>query len=395
MGRKSGSIHQVVKSHNCRKDLKTLIFDPILSGHHLEYLHHLYVGASEKSDCDYIFAVPERQWAEIKNKFYWKSAKNVEWFMLDDDECAVVHQGSLSKQCWKLSCLIKRTLLKTNADSVFLVTLASAIPVLPFIIPKDVTIAGIIYKIYLRSKQSFLRKFIDRVRYAIMARSHKIKNVFILNDLNSAMRLNKIYSTEKFIPLPDPVPDVSVNNLKDLRQELGISSEKKVFLHFGAMNHRKGTIEILKALCGMSQTTHSDKVFIFAGRVDDGIKQHFYDKVDFARSRGANIIVKDEFCEYEYLNNLCYTADSILIPYLLTDLSSGVIGYAAVHRTPVIGPASGLIGDLIRDNNLGVVLDKITAESLADAITEFNPVAISSDYAARNRLDAFYSTILN
>ena len=79
----------------------------------------------------------------------------------------------------------------------------------------------------------------------------------------------------------------------------------------------------------------------------------------------------------------------------MTDLSSGAIGYAAVHEKPVIGPASGLIGDLIRDNNLSVVLDNITAETLSEAIIKFKPVKINTDYAIRNRIDAFYSTIMS
>ena len=101
------------------------------------------------------------------------------------------------------------------------------------------------------------------------------------------------------------------------------------------------------------------------------IKADFYHLADKARSTGANIIVRDEFCEYGYLNDLCHTADCILIPYLFTDLSSGALGYAAVHHTPVIGPASGLIGELISDNSLGECVDKISAETLKKPFVSF------------------------
>lgn len=374
--------------------MRTLVFEPTLTGHHLEYLHHLYVGASKKSSCSYIFAVPEKQWLDVKNKFQWNSVKNIAWLMLDDEECKDAQSGSLIRQSWHIPKLIKKTIVRSGADSIILVTLSNSIPVLPFIVSRNIQISGIIYKIYLRAKQSILRKFIDRIRYSVMARSHKIKDVFILNDSRSAVELNRIYSTNKFVPLPDPVPEVNVCELRDLRQELGINPEEKIFLHFGAMDSRKGTIEILNALCIMPTDTISDKVFVFAGRVGESIRQSFYCKVDAARKHGANIIVKDEFCSYEYLNNLYYTADCILIPYLLTDLSSGAIGYAAVHRKAVIGPASGLVGDLIRDNHLGMTLDKITAETLADAIINFKPVEVNTDYAVHNTVDAFNSTIL-
>ncbi len=377
--------------------MRVLIFEPSLSGHHLEYLQHLYNGAVGRLDCEFVFAVPHEEWSRMKGKCSWPEARNISFLMLDDSECQGLGGGSMLAQSWKVSRYVRRIARQCDADRVLLISLAGAIPFLPILLPNRVKLSGIIYKIYLRAPKHGLRKWLDKVRYTIMAHGRSMGKVFILNDQRSAKELNLSYNSDKFISLPDPVPNIVVSALRNLRQDMNIQPDSKMFLHFGAMDERKGTLEILKALCLMTKDELADKVFVFAGRVGQKIKADFYHLADKARSTGANIIVRDEFCEYGYLNDLCHTADCILIPYLFTDLSSGALGYAAVHHTPVIGPASGLIGELISDNSLGECVDKISAETLKKAICEFsyNANDCFSKYAEDNSSLQFVNTIID
>lgn len=377
--------------------MRILIFEPSLSGHHLEYLQHLYNGAVGRPDCEFVFAVPREEWSRMKGKCSWPEAGNVSFFMLDDSGCQGLGCGSMLAQSWKLSRYVKRIVHQCDADRVLLISLAGAIPFLPIILPSRVKLSGIIYKIYLRAPKHGVRGWLDKVRYNIMAHGHSMGKVFILNDPRSTEKLNLSYHSDRFISLPDPVPAIDASVLRNLRPDMDIQSDTKMFLHFGAMDERKGTLEILKALCLMTKEEHAGKVFVFAGRVGQKIKAEFYHLVDKACSEGANIKVRDEFCEYDYLNDLCHTADCILIPYLFTDLSSGALGYAAVHHTPVIGPASGLIGELINDNRLGVCVDKISAEKLKKAICEFSYNANDgfSKYAEDNSSGQFINLIID
>ena len=84
-----------------------------------------------------------------------------------------------------------------------------------------------------------------------------------------------------------------------------------------------------------------------------------------------------------------------MIPYKLTDLSSGALGYAALFGKPVIGPSSGLIGELIIDNKLGISLDEIKAESIAKTINDFRNISIHTSYVENNSINAFCKTILD
>ncbi len=373
--------------------MRVLIFEPSLSGHHLEYLQHLYNGAVSRLDCEFVFAVPHEEWSRMKGKCSWPEAENVKFVMLDDSACKAIETGSMLAQSWKLSKMIRRIALEYKVNEIFLITLAGAIPFLPLILSSKIKISGIIYNIYLRAPKNGLRGLIDKFRYWVMSHNRSMSKVFILNDPNSMNALNEIYHTNKFINLPDPVSQIDLADITDLRSDMGISPDKKVFLHFGAMEKRKGTLEILKALCLMTKGELADKKFIFAGRVGQEIYDDFYRLIDIARTNGADIFIRDEFCSFEYIHSLCRTADCLLIPYTHTSQSSGVLGYAAVHRKPVIGPGDGLIGELIKDNKLGITISKVNPENIAKAITEFNKCLISCDYAKENSVEHFIDVI--
>ena len=138
--------------------MRTLIFDNVLSGHHLEYLNHLYIGAVECKDNEFVFAVPKNGWEQIRNKCEWPKADNIRWVMLDDEECRKASQGSMLSRCFKLSRLIKKIAIKANVDHIKLISLAGVIPFLPLMLPKNIKLSGIIYKIYLRAQKSGFRR---------------------------------------------------------------------------------------------------------------------------------------------------------------------------------------------------------------------------------------------
>ena len=365
-----------------------------LTGHHLEYLHHLYIGASCRKSDDYIFAVPEREWKEVKDKKDWPKASNIKWIMLNDDKCHEVQIGNQLTMSFKLSRFIKLIAIKEHVDKIILISLAPVVPFLPLFLPSKIKISGIIYKIYLRAARSRLSRVIDWIRYTVMAKNKGIEKILVLNDRKSAEDLNKIYKSNKFTSLVDPVPTNVNINLEDLRYKFDIPQESIVFIHFGAMTERKGTLEILRSLQLFSHDELSQRCFIFAGKVAQDIRHEFYLLVDIVRSKGGQIIVKDEFCSYGFLYSLCHTGDCILIPYKLTDLSSGVLGYAAVFQTPVIGPSSGLIGELIKEYGFGDALDDINPIRLKEAILGFQPYALNTVYAERNTVDTFIDCIL-
>jgi hypothetical protein len=211
--------------------------------------------------------------------------------------------------------------------------------------------------------------------------------IYTLNDVGSAKRLNDIYQTANFYYLPDPVPSINKECVKNVRQDLGIKPSDKMYLHFGGLSERKGTLVILEAITKMNPDELSDKVFVFAGVIYDRLKERFY-ALKKTLDKKARIIVYDEYCPYALINDLCESCDVILIPYQNTSQSSGVIGYASFFNKPVIGPSRGLLGRLVKEYDMGATLDEINADSIRKAVCKKVP-AHSCNYHKSHTVSDF------
>lgn len=373
--------------------MKTLIFEPAVSGHHLEYLHHYYVGALARPNEKYVFIVT-RKFDEVKDKYEWKSSDNIIIQYIDpkyDNKLSAKNPYVLG---WNTSLVLRDYVKELKPDNVILTMLMQFIPFICFLLPSSVKVRGIMYKIYLYEvkEMSKLHLFAERFRFFVASISKTIESIFVLNDEDSAKEFNRLYKTDKFHFIPDPVPEVDLKKCKNLREELSIPKRNKIFLHFGGLDKRKGTLDILKAIDISAEKDLSNMTFIFAGRIKGTLHDEFYPLYDRLRQK-AHIVVFDEFCSYELLYNLCFSCDVVLMPYQLTSLSSGVLGYASVFDKPVVGPASGLIGNLISTYNLGITLKDVTATGICETFKLEN-ITHGSKYAHINQVDNFIKAIM-
>ena len=334
--------------------MRTLIFDSSVTGHHLEYLHHYYMEAIGHTDEEYVIMVPN-DFIKVKKEYEWPYGSNISFvYILEEDE-KLLKETNFYKLGWNTSKILQRAVRNIKPDRVLLTMLMQFIPFIIFLLPRNVRVRGIMYKIYLYEvhRMGKLRLAAERLRFWLAARSSKIEQIFVLNDEDSARTFNTLYSTSRFRSLPDPVPSVDFSKVKSVREELGVSPVEKLYLHFGGLDGRKGTIDILKSIIASKKGELKDSCFVFAGRINKNTLNDFYDLLSVAKEK-TRILVFDQFCSYDFLWNLCYSCDVILMPYHLTSLSSGILGYAAVFNKPVIGPDNGLIGNLIKKYELGI-----------------------------------------
>ena len=348
-----------------------LIYDDILSGHHQEYLTHLYNGANsiKSKDVSFIFVVPQtiKQTDNILNRNF---NNNISIDYLSSEEIIKTESKWYLISSLNKSIILRKYIKKHNVDEVFLVTLCHPMPLLPLFMPHGVKVSGIIYRIYFYeyNKLRFIRKIKDYIENLVIAKSDVIDTPYVLNDNSATCYYNHFFKTNKFRKLVDPILPLSTEP-QNLKNELSILPCENTFLHFGYMTKRKGTIKILDAL--LLCKNYKNKVFIFAGIVGDDIKSEFYSKISELINKGVKIIIFDEFCSYEKLCNLCYTADCIIIPYSNISYSSGVIGYASLFNKTIIGPKFGLPGKLISRNKIGITIDTNKVKSIALAIDSF------------------------
>ena len=169
---------------------KILIFEDTLSGHRLEYLNHIYEGATEKPDVKFIFAVPS-DFIKIKDKLIWNKAENVVFHFFKKDE--INKKTSAISNSFYKSRLVKKIVLEYSIDEVFLISLMHFLPFITFLIPSRVKISGIIYLIYLyRWKySSIVLKIQDYTKYLLLSKRNNFKRIFLLNDKSAPLFLNK------------------------------------------------------------------------------------------------------------------------------------------------------------------------------------------------------------
>jgi glycosyltransferase involved in cell wall biosynthesis len=369
-----------------------LIFEHSLSGHRFEYICHIFNKAVLQPTVNFIFALPKLP-LELRSVINFEGYQNIELIVIGDTP----KSAGLFLSSLRMTKSIRNIVKKHKVTDVFLPSFTSFLPFIGIML-NNVSISGIIYTMYLYEwkEKTWIIKMKNVLIYTILARRKIFKNIYLLNDTISVRYINKIYRTNKFSFLPDPFHNMSDDNLSSIRGELDINDDVQVFLHFGALSERKGTLEILKGIKLMDERSLENKCFIFAGKVVESIKTEFYSLLSEVTER-TQILCFDKFCDYSFISALCVSSDYLLMPYKVTTQSSGVIGYAAKYNIPVIAPRENLIGRLVRQYELGYTITLPDAYYIANFLNDIGSIKhkdISKTYLKANSIESFKDVIM-
>ena len=373
---------------------KILVFETNTGkgGHHLEYVHHLYMNAISKANLSFVFAVSEKI-RDAGKELEWPVSDNIQMDFISEERISNIRQCGRVRGCVMNAILLKEYVKKHNPEEVFLISLINFMPILPFILPSSVRCSGIIYKIYLYlwKESSVLKKLANVFIYSIFAKCKFFSRVFILNDSSSSVYLNRLYKTNKFCYLPDPIVNYFWTET-DIRKKYQIDATTKVFLQCGILSSRKFSLEVLEAL---KYVDAKGLCFVFAGKVSSDIKEEFYSLVN-ELSSSHQIIVEDDYLSYDLMFSLLKNADYVFTLYRETSLSSGFIGHAANFSRPVISRPDGLIGKLVKKNHLGYIVKSMDSKSLAQSILYIlhKSNTINSDYVKTHSPISFAQFII-
>lgn len=369
---------------------KILIFDKFVTGHNMEYLHHLYMGGVDRSEHQYFIAVP-KAFVQEKGKLEWPKANNIHFCYLPD---SIGLERKQTKTFFSDVKILSDLIRQNDINEIFFVNWTS--PLVYWFLPSTVSISGITYVVYLYlwDKLSFATKVKKVVKELMLVLNPRVKRNFVLNDPVAARYLSQLYKSNIYFNLPDPV-FIRDYVAKDVRSDLQIAKEKKIILFFGNLSYRKGTMTILDSISLLSKEDVSKYHFIMAGRLSDEIKGKFYEKFNRIKETKPITLIEG-FCSYEQINDLCYTCDILLAPYNGTAQSSGIIAYAAHYRKPVIVPDEGLLGRLVKRYELGWAVKNLTAKKLYEAYSaQCMSGEKAKEYEKDNSITNFVSSILD
>ena len=354
-------------------DMKILIYTNCLEGHNLEYIHHIYVGASKENDKFFLFLIPE-EFKKKKIMMEWPEANNIFFDFISQEQTEKCNRNKyfhfLGTQTYSAR-LLARKIKQHEPDHVFM-DIDQGIPYLDLFLGcnQKTRISCICYRIipYEWKTLPLIKKIIEWLTYHVILKRSRYQTVFLLNNRKYLDLYNNKFHTDKYRYLTDPVT-TDVNLGKNLREEFNIPPSSKVFIHLGVMGRHKGTLNILDAIRMLSDDESKDLYFIFAGKIGDEMKDEFYEKYNALKSY-RNILVYDKFCKYEFFSSLYKTCDYVLFPYTPRPNSSGLLGNAALYGKPVITTDGGAMGDIVREYHLGYLMPNNSSFSIYNAIRE-------------------------
>lgn len=377
---------------------KYLIHTDTISGHQLEYIHHLYMDAVLHPDDSFIFVLPQK-FKHDSACFEWPTSNNIKILILKEGE-ETTQNCNLLKKGWINSRVIGKYAKNYKVTDVIAISIMAYLPFLPLFLNGNVHFSGIVYRIYLYEwkEESLSMKIQDVIKYWIMSRFRVFYRIYMCNDSASAQCLNRIFRTNKYRYIPDPVASLADYTGQSIREELNIIASKKILLHIGSMDSYKNTLAIMRSLL-MLDIEKSDKIaVILAGRVIPSIRKEFdflYKQVEHK----IQIIFLEGYLSFERLADLFVTCDYVLVPYNVKSQSSGIVGHSAFYGKPVIAVQGGIIGKMVRKWHLGHLLyqssDISICQFISDIVEKPSCTTKGNTYLDSHSVEMFCKTIFS
>ena len=358
--------------------IEYLFYDSSSSGHHCEFFENIIYSLNDyQSSRSAILASPSLK--NRLNDFKYKIGSEINLMYLHSDEInSISNTKGRVKKGFKEVKIVESYLTKYKVKH--LIFLNFGIQMIPLGFFKSLPTISI-QGIYLQNI-SFVRRGIDleekrkilvrRLRQIInlklMLSNKKVSKVFILNDKKATNYLNKVFHTDKFEMLYDPLPANSLGiKLKNW------NSEFFEFSFVGMIQKRKGIIEFLNALLEIKNDLPRKIRVNFLGLNSDDPTYHWsvLSLIQNLDSKMINFRFYNKFIEYEDLNNGIYNSDCILAVYRNHFYSSGMLAHSCKHKIPLIVSKSGFLGEYVTENKLGLSVNPDDPQSYSKAILTF------------------------
>jgi len=367
---------------NYKKNI--LIYEPADTGHHPEFINNLwtYLKNSPPIDKKILFAIHPK----IVELYNLESTKiqNVEIILV------LKYYSNFSE--------IKNLANRLLATDVIIMTLNPLFMSLAFDRFKF-NITGIVFNPFNTNYENYsiYKRFYKELLYLIVSRRNRIKRIFILNDLRSAVFLNNRYKVNKYMYLPDPIPFYKKEKLPS--SIILLIKKRTTILHFGTMSDRKGTQIILDSIELLPPEYMKDLAFLFIGKpCNKNFKDKINEKILLYKKiyPSINIYYYSDFVSVGMMEAYFEISDLVLIPYISNNMSSGVLGHAVKYNKPIVS-GKGLLGEIVCDNNLGFSIN-VSKNAIRDVIVEFlkyGKVINGESYVNEHSIENFSKIILN
>ena len=356
--------------------MKNLVFDIQITGHHVEYIQHLVDFLYDKAvDCDYYFIV-NPSFSEKFPGIVTKARKNrnVFWQEITNEEWLNCKSGGMTRKSFSTFQLMHKYATKFRVDHACLLYF-NTFQLACAIYRPSYTISGILFLQFYRmnkntwkEKVKFYRKYFTTKLFVC---NPKIRQLYVLNDQKSVEFFNFEFKTNIFKVLPDPIPELQPLENFDIYNHYGIERSRKIFLHIGSLGDRKGTFDVIQAASQLPKDIQKICTILLVGKAGNKETELKISRsIVLARKESETTLIwHNDFVSNKLMKSLFNQCFAVLMPYKNAEASSGILGHASCAKKPVIATGKGLIKEIIKENNLGILMDSLSAEEISRSIS--------------------------
>jgi glycosyltransferase involved in cell wall biosynthesis len=380
---------------------RILLFDTITDGHHPDYLIHLIGFYSGKKDVELYVSTGE----SFKSQFNARQkaednpwGDNVTFLPIPTDKLNSTHSKPIYLRSIIEWNLLVETAKEINASQVLLMYFDYY--QLGIWIGKKAPcpVSAIYFRPNFTENDNGIYPQIKKWMLYKVLKSGQIQNLFCL--VHALVPYMKGQKTQtQIIPICDPVKQfqISKSETAEFKNNYKIPTDKKIFLNFGYLDDRKGMEVFIDACSTLSKEALTKICLLLAGPVPE-----YYEKIIEAKL--AQVPELEVIRCYGYLParevQICFEiSEVVLILYQDFLNMSSVLIRAAMASKPNFATQTGMIGELVSKNNVGVTVDATSVSEVANELNAIikNGISYSEDnlkqLAEENSLNSFLSTI--
>jgi len=157
----------------------------------------------------------------------------------------------------------------------------------------------------------------------------------------------------------------------DLHRELGIDKSRTMFLLLGVLDERKGVLELLQSLKLINSSDASGISIVLAGPLSESHRERVLELIAQIRSNtDIQVILQDRYIRDYQVQHYYELANVVLATYQKHMGSSSALIRAAMAEKQILSSNYGLMGQLVKEYNLGISVDTSNINQIANGITQ-------------------------
>lgn len=364
---------------------KVMLFDLAADGHHPIYIRHIveYWRNEGLKGQLYVVVTPEFQEKHADIVSLADSSTNFVAISPQESEQLAKSNRNIRRAFveWEIYCRYALRLKASYGILMYLdilqlpIVLASKSPCLFTGIYFRPTFHYQYFEGYQPTLKDTLRGWRQKILLSLVLSNQRLLGITSL-DPYSVPYIQKLSPKNKFIKhLPDPIRPATTHTseIQSLREKLRIERKRKVFLLFGYMEPRKGTHKVLEAISMIPKEDTQEICLLIAGQTSQKYRLVLEQLTSKVKSLcPIQIITRYEFIDEEIIHIYFKASDYVLIPYQNHVGMSGILLHAALAEKPVLAPKYGLVGKIVRDYQLGEIVDTKSTLAIAGKLKELS-----------------------